>query len=1082
MIRRPLDMIAFRLASDLRFTPVNRISRSALYSHALRALTVSVLTGLYCLGLLLSPPVSTAASLANGDLIVNNAVLQTAQSKPVSTSVTVTVRLRTKATINFLEYAPSVAAAPKFLVPPTYYQSGALPTDPFLPVPPPVQAGSLVPIDLSGPIPLINSSLIHVGQPLFVMLTDLDQNLDPSAAETVMVTISNFLTGEIETLRLTETTPNSGIFIGYIQSTSATAVTYNGSVSVSPGSSTQAAYTDKYDGNDVTAATALVDPNGRVFNSSTGSMINGATVELLNEDGTPATVYGDNGQTSNIYPNSVISGGSALDSNGNSYNFGPGGYRFPFVNPGRYTLRVTPPTGYNGPSTVSDLIIQTLPGNPYAINPGSRGAVFIVQVGPAIQVDIPLDPGTAPLWLTKSADRSIVSAGEYIVYEINLANNDAIGTLTSPIISDILPQGFRYVKGSAKVNSNTASDPSISSDGSSLTFTLDSIPPASTTILRYVVAVGAGAVSGSATNSAVATTAGSSFKSNTATASVQVMEPFMKSRSIIMGRVSVGPCGENNDQNKKGMPSLGIFLEDGTFVITDNLGMFHFEGVKPGTHVVQLDLDSIPDGYRIQQCEQNSRFAGRSFSQFVDLQGGTMWRADFYLEKIEPPVEQLPPTENRSFDHISSGEVALEMTSTQSDNIIDYHLQLRNSMLPLKNLQLSVSLPEGVVLIPGSSSINGSSLPDPTVTKSSLVYLLGSADEKWSGELQFRAKLDKKSSKAGVLTARAALLFDTATSNGMTTPEVTNTLSLSRDEKFLPLPIIVLRPHFPTFGAELSDEDRVELNRLISILSGKIVERIDVTGHTDNVRIAPRSRNIYADNTALSLARAKTVGRYLTAALKLPPAALYLNGSADKDPVASNITAAGRALNRRVEVRIAAVDRIEADELKIIKGESGVERTATRSVTDRPSQPELSASAPQDDVSKMTSQSSTTQPKTTNAMVNHETTFPQHATTGSESHHSKEKGLGPPEQQVELVSVLSDGVVNYRVLLRNIDNSGTRITATLAMPKALLYLAGTSTLSGKVIADPEATADRLIYNFDQSNVTKAVSSRALGSP
>ena len=47
--------------------------------------------------------------------------------------------------------------------------------------------------------------------------------------------------------------------------------------------------------------------------------------------------------------------------------------------------------------------------------------------------------------------------------------------------------------------------------------------------------------------------------------------------------------------------------------------------------MVQLDLESLAQVYEVSSCEENTRFAGTAFSQFVDLQGGTLWRADFHL-------------------------------------------------------------------------------------------------------------------------------------------------------------------------------------------------------------------------------------------------------------------------------------------------------------------------------------------------------------------------------------------------------------------------------------------------------------------
>ena len=83
-------------------------------------------------------------------------------------------------------------------------------------------------------------------------------------------------------------------------------------------------------------------------------------------------------------------------------------------------------------------------------------------------------------------------------------------------------------------------------------------------------------------------------------------------------------------------------MEDGTFVVTDAQGMYHFEGVAKGVHVVQLDVDSLPDTVEIFPCEMNTRHAGTPWSQFVDLQGGTLWRADFHVKR-KPGVDPAMP-------------------------------------------------------------------------------------------------------------------------------------------------------------------------------------------------------------------------------------------------------------------------------------------------------------------------------------------------------------------------------------------------------------------------------------------------------
>ena len=74
--------------------------------------------------------------------------------------------------------------------------------------------------------------------------------------------------------------------------------------------------------------------------------------------GLPATVFGDDGVST--FPATVVSGSSTTDNSGRVYTFQPGGYRFPFVLPGSYQYRITPPAGYGGPSTVLTATILNL--------------------------------------------------------------------------------------------------------------------------------------------------------------------------------------------------------------------------------------------------------------------------------------------------------------------------------------------------------------------------------------------------------------------------------------------------------------------------------------------------------------------------------------------------------------------------------------------------------------------------------------------------------------------------------------------------------------------------------------------------
>lgn len=102
---------------------------------------------------------------------------------------------------------------------------------------------------------------------------------------------------------------------------------------------------------------------------------------------------------------------------------------------------------------------------------------------------------------------------------------------------------------------------------------------------------------------------------------------------------------------------------------------------------------------------------------------------------------------------------------------------------------------------------------------------------------------------------------------------------------------------------QLHPEGRRLLQGLAAPLAGFLAERdqvLMVSGFTDDLLVRGGNRQ-YADNWELSALRALTVTRALIAD-GLPADAVYAAAFGAQQPVASNADAAGRALNRRVEL------------------------------------------------------------------------------------------------------------------------------------------------------------------------------------
>ena len=93
-------------------------------------------------------------------------------------------------------------------------------------------------------------------------------------------------------------------------------------------------------------------------------------------------------------------------------------------------------------------------------------------------------------------------------------------------------------------------------------------------------------------------------------------------------------------------------------------------------------------------------------------------------------------------------------------------------------------------------------------------------------------------------------------------------------------------------SAELRPESITELERVVKFMNDVSIATVLVEGHTDSV-------GSEAYNQALSDRRAKSVFDYLTSR-GVDPARMKSVGEGELKPIATNDTAEGRQLNRRV--------------------------------------------------------------------------------------------------------------------------------------------------------------------------------------
>ncbi|MFK7887069.1 MAG: OmpA family protein [Gammaproteobacteria bacterium] len=757
-----------------------------------------------------------------------------------------------------------------------------------------------------------SGSAYHANEPVFVRVQDTDQNLDGLVAEIIEIRVTSDA-GDRETLNLTETGPNTGVFTGYLPTSSQAVATNDCVLQLVQGDRFSVTYRDPQDTVDVSEAAALVDPLGVVFDSTTGAAIDGALVTLINTaTNQPADVFGDDGVSS--YPATLTSGGRVTDSGGTIYQFAEGRFRFPLIAPGTYRLDVVPPDGYTAPSQISPAVLQTLPGAPFALLPASFGDVLNVLPGPVINVDIPLDPGRVELFLQKTTPVVSASPGDFVEYTLTLDNTSNVSSGGELQVQDVLPSGFRLVSGSVRLGDANAADPEFGNSARELNFVLPALASGARHVLRYVTEVTSMAAGEEATNVASARSV-SGLTSNAASARIRLVDDLFADRAFLVGRVVNSDCGARASEAATGVPNVRIYLEDGRYAVTDETGRYHFEGLRPGAHVVQLDTDTVPRPMELVPCTTHGFFAGRAYSQFVDLAAGALWRADFYLRDIPPPT----------------GAVELRLIAAPHDAADEarYVIEVSGSGVPVSDLALRLMLPMGVDYRAQTLTIDGRAVRNPRIADQTLSISLGERIGQWQQRIEFDASIAPD--VVGELTAKAVVTFDTPARSRQRTPLAD--ASFIREAPHSERIERTFTPRFDSRDTTLAVSDQEHIARAMAPFRAARDVHVAVTGHTDNVQIAAHNRHEFENNQALSEARARRIAQLVGEALGLPPSRVSYRGMADREPIADNSSAAGRARNRRVEVHLFGERSTGVATLSPVKLDSGVQQVSTQGIS-----------------------------------------------------------------------------------------------------------------------------------------------------
>ena len=472
---------------------------------------------------------------------------------------------------------------------------------------------------------------VRAGEPLVIGISSVSNNIRPDAVDTLTITVKT-PAGDTETLTLQESGVDTSYFVGVIRTAAVPPVGVSGDclLSLKPGDTLTLETAREQDGTAIGTAPIdiLIDPFGVVFDSGDGTPVLGVRVTLIDDStGQPAIVFGDDAVSR--FPSTVVTGSTVTDASGAIYVFPPGDYRFPFVSPGRYRVVVEPPGPYTAPSLSPPAELAGLlrsDGLPFTLVAGSYGLPFLLNDPAPVRIDIPIDKPGEALALRKSASVAIAAPGDAVQYRIIITNGDAARATGAITITDRLPETMRLKVNSVRYNGGLITY-TVSSEARDLSVTLPPLAKLASGTLTYLLEIRPDAAAGQTINRAQARDTRGAV-SAIADAVVRIAGDTLSDRMTIIGRITDGGCSVD-PEGANGIGGVRVMLEDGSYSVTDPDGRYHFEGVLPGTHVVQMDPSTLGPSLVPADCALNARSGGNPLSRFVEGQGGALLRVDF---------------------------------------------------------------------------------------------------------------------------------------------------------------------------------------------------------------------------------------------------------------------------------------------------------------------------------------------------------------------------------------------------------------------------------------------------------------------
>jgi uncharacterized repeat protein (TIGR01451 family) len=252
------------------------------------------------------------------------------------------------------------------------------------------------------------------------------------------------------------------------------------------------------------------------------------------------------------------------------------------------------------------------------------------------------------LFLEKRVNLNKAEIGDSVEYSLRVKSVG--GTTKNVKITDNMPLGFKLILGTVKIIrggvTSVMADPA-GAPGPQTVYNVGTITSKEVVEIRYRVRLGVGSDLGDGINRAQAK-APFARSSLLATAKVQVTRGVFTREACVIGKVFVD-CNQNKVQDacvedatgkctagEPGIPGVRLYMEDGTNITTDENGQYSICGVRAISHVMKVDMTTMPIGSRMGITSNAN--VGQGSSILMNPKAGELYRADFIESSCYPKI------------------------------------------------------------------------------------------------------------------------------------------------------------------------------------------------------------------------------------------------------------------------------------------------------------------------------------------------------------------------------------------------------------------------------------------------------------